>query len=131
MRPDDLRHHVCIGDGTASRPVTWRFTGSDGPIGVQVRGAMSVNNSEVACQIALAGHGIALLPGFQVLDHLREGRLTKVLPNHPAQGAPINLVYPSRRNLAARTRVVMDFLAAQVSDAMSVLAGPGRGFRPA
>jgi DNA-binding transcriptional LysR family regulator len=122
-RPDELSGHSCIGDGSASRPLTWRFAGPEGPIRVQVGGNMSVNNSEVACRIALAGHGVALLPGFQVLDHIREGRLARILRDYPTPGVPVHLIYPSRRNLAVRTRVLMDFLAEQLRDAMSILAG--------
>jgi DNA-binding transcriptional LysR family regulator len=104
--------------------MTWRFLGPKGPDEVQVHGTMSVNNSEVASWIALAGHGIAMLPGFQVLDRIREGRLVRVLQDYPTPALPIHLIYPSKRNLAVRTRVLMDFLAGQIKDAMVVLADP-------
>jgi DNA-binding transcriptional LysR family regulator len=102
--------------------MTWRFLGPNGPDEVQVHGTMLVNNSEAASWIALAGHGIALLSGFQVLDRLREGRLVRILREYPTPLSPIHLIYPSKRNLAVRTRVLMDFLAGQVKDAMAALA---------
>ena len=87
-RPEDLSGHNCIGNGAAGRPMTWRFEGPEGPISTQVHGSVSVNNSEVACRIALAGHGIVSLPGFQVLDHIREGRLIRILRDYPAPAIP-------------------------------------------
>jgi DNA-binding transcriptional LysR family regulator len=121
-RPDDLPNHRCIGNFSVAKPMTWRFMGPEGPVRVQVTGGLSVNNSEVACRIALAGYGVALLPGFQVLDHVRAGRLSRILRDYPSPGLPLHLIYPSRRNLAVRTRVLMDFLAEQLREAMIVLA---------
>jgi DNA-binding transcriptional LysR family regulator len=121
-RPDELAAHSCICNGTIVKPMTWHFMGPEGPVRVQVGGGISVNNSEVASRIALSGFGIALLPGFQVLDHIRERRLVRILRGYPSPGVPIHLIYPSRRNLAIRTRVLMDFLTEQLRDAMNVLA---------
>lgn len=120
-RPDDLSGHACIGNGSAARPMTWRFTGPEGPLQVRVSGPVSVNDTEVACRMALAGHGIALLPGFHVVDHIREGRLTRILKAWPTPTLPIHLLYSSRRNLPVRTRMVMDFLAEEVKHAMMLL----------
>jgi DNA-binding transcriptional LysR family regulator len=117
--PDDLASHCCIVSGGPAKETIWRFVGPDGPIAVSVRGSLRVNNTEVARRIALAGHGIAMLPGFHVLDSLRDGRLIRVLGDYPSPGMPIHLVYPSRRNLPPRTRVLMDFLAEQVSTAQN------------
>jgi DNA-binding transcriptional LysR family regulator len=40
----------------------------------------------------------------------------------PAPGVPYSLVYPSRRHLAPRTRLVMDFIQAQLRQAQAELA---------
>jgi len=119
--PSELTGHSCIVNAGRGKSATWRFMGPDGPIGVPVRGRIRVNNTEVACRFALAGHGIARLPGFQVLDQIRGGRLVRILSNFPTPGLPIHLVYPSRRNLAVRTRVVLDFLSEQIGDALTAL----------
>ena len=49
---------------------------------------------------ARSGHGIALLPEFQMIDDLRAGRLFRLLEDYPSQIVPVHIVYPSRRNLA-------------------------------
>ena len=41
----------------------------------------------------------------------------------PAHGIPLNLVYPSRRLLAPRTRLVMDFIAEQIRAAVRAVEG--------
>ena len=73
---------------------------------------------------ARAGHGIALLPEIQLIDDLRAGRLYRLLNDYPSEIVPVHIVYPSRRNLAPRTRVVMDFLVEQARE-ISVLLAAG------
>ena len=63
-------------------------------------------------QLALSGVGIANLMTYQVRDDLRAGRLVELLPRfRPTQGIPLYAVYHDRRNLNARIRCFVDFLA--------------------
>ena len=102
----------------------WRFTGPDGPMSVRVSGAFLANDSEAVRRAARAGHGVALLPEIQLVDDLRAGRLFRLLEDYPSQQVPVHIVYPSRRHLAPRTRVVMDFLIDQMRE-ISVLLEQG------
>jgi hypothetical protein len=70
---------------------------------------------------ARTGYGIAYLGLLEVFDDLRSGALVRVLSDFPAAGVPVNLVYPSRRNLAPRTRLVMDFIWEQVRQVLAEL----------
>jgi DNA-binding transcriptional LysR family regulator len=45
-----------------------------------------------------------------------------VLNDFPTPGVPFSLVYPSRRHLAPRTRLVMDFIWEQVRQVQAELA---------
>ena len=83
---------------------------------MQVSGAFLANDSEAVRRAARAGHGIALLPEIQLIDDLRAGRMFRLLEDYPSQRVPVHIVYPSRRNLAPRTRVVMDFLVEQTRE---------------
>jgi DNA-binding transcriptional LysR family regulator len=114
--PEDLATHTCLIHDATAEPETWRFAGPDGPIRVQVTGAFIANDSEAVRRAARAGHGIALLPEIQLIDDLRAGRLFRLLEDYPSQRVPVHIVYPSRRNLAPRTRVVMDFLVEQTRE---------------
>jgi DNA-binding transcriptional LysR family regulator len=113
--PTDLAAHTCIvHDAWPSRGRgAWRFIGPDGPIEVVVAGALSADNGEAVHCAALAGHGIAFLPVQFVADDLHAQRLYRLLPAYPSESSQIYLIYPSRRHLAPRTRVVIDFLVEQ------------------
>jgi DNA-binding transcriptional LysR family regulator len=108
--PEGLSAHRCVVQDAEPTSATWRFAGPDGPHTVDVNGTFSANNGEVLRQAALAGHGIALLPEPLVLDDILAARLYRLLPNYPTERSRLYLVYPSRRHLAPRTRVVIDFL---------------------
>jgi DNA-binding transcriptional LysR family regulator len=109
--PSDLMRHTCIIQDTGPDSTHWLFTGPGGPVNVEVAGALRSNNNLVVRQAALAGHGIALLGDPLILPEIRAGRLYRLLPNYIARRRQAFIVYPSRRHLAHRTRVVIDFLA--------------------
>ena len=74
-------------------------------------GAVIVNNAEAYQAACLAGLGLIQVPAVGVQDLIAQGRLTEVLPGHPARPMPLTLLYANRRNLSKRVRVVMDWLA--------------------
>ena len=122
--PADLAAHTCLIHDATAQPEVWRFIGPDGPLSVRVSGAFIANDSEAVRRAARAGHGVALLPEIQLIDDLRAGRLFRLMEDYNSQRVPVHIVYPSRRNLAPRTRVVMDFLVEQTRE-ISVLLEQG------
>ena len=63
-----------------------------------------------------------VLPEVAVVDDLHSGRLCRLLIDYPSQIVPVHIVYPSRRNLAPRTRVVLDFVVEQSREIQALLA---------
>jgi DNA-binding transcriptional LysR family regulator len=57
-----------------------------------------------------------------VIDDLRAGRLFRLLEDYPSQRVPVYIVYPSRRNVATRTRVVMDYVVELTREISALLA---------
>jgi DNA-binding transcriptional LysR family regulator len=114
QHPNDLRNHNCLIHATAPDSNRWQFTGPDGEITVAVAGTFRSDNSAVVHRAVLAGYGIAKLPESQVVDDLRASRMYRLLGDYPSERQQLFLVYPSRRHLAPRTRVMIDFLASMV-----------------
>jgi len=109
-----LENHACIVHRVGQDDSEWRLIGEEGMVSVTVQGALSTNNHAAVRGAALGGLGIALLPEYQIVDDVRTGRLQLVLPDYTSEPLPAYLVYPSRRHLAPRTRVVIDFLIEEV-----------------
>ncbi len=112
--PDDLRNHDCLLHEFFGG--IWRLQGPEGPVDVSVSSRFFANSTEVLHGLALLGQGIALLPLLLAIDDVRAGRLRRVLKDYQVEAMPAFIVYPSRRHLPPRTRVVIDFLVEQVRD---------------
>ncbi len=115
LTPGDLDDHECVSypvDGDAS---VWHFTGPNGGEEVVIRSRIRANSSEVIRRAVMAGAGIGLLPRVIVREALEAGRLKLVLPDYVPTSYPIQILYPSRRNLPARTRAVIDFLVEELA----------------
>jgi DNA-binding transcriptional LysR family regulator len=115
--PTDLAHCACIVHDTGPTSTVWHFIGPGGPIKVAVSGVLRANNSEVVHRAVLAGYGIAFLWEQFVADDIRAARLYPLLVDYPSERDRTFVIYPSRRHLAPRTRVVIDFLVEQVGSA--------------
>jgi DNA-binding transcriptional LysR family regulator len=111
--PAELSEHDCIVHDVGPASKNWRFIGPDGPYDIEVHSRFCSNDSEVVRQAALAGHGIALMYEPQVLEDVMTAQLHRVLPDYPTVRTQVFLIYPSRRHLAPRTRVVIDFVVEQ------------------
>jgi DNA-binding transcriptional LysR family regulator len=92
----------------------WTFVAPEGPKDFRVSGGFLANDVRAVHLAARTGYGIAYLALVEVFDDLRSGALVRVLRDFPAPGVRFSLVYPSRRHLAPRTRLVMDFIWEQV-----------------
>jgi DNA-binding transcriptional LysR family regulator len=120
--PRDLEQHDCIVHHRWGSDEQWWFgedgVGKDPPVdlSVSVRGRFSANNAEAVHRAALNGHGIALLSHLLVTKDIENGRLRRLLEEYPCRRYPLYIVYPSRRALPPRTRVVIDFLTEVLSE---------------
>jgi DNA-binding transcriptional LysR family regulator len=120
--PAELANHTCIVHDVGPDSDVWTFVTPEGPREVRVSGGFLANDVRAVRLTALTGYGIACLPLVEVFDDLRSGTLVRVLNDFPASGIPLSLVYPSRRHLAPRTRLVMDFIWEQVRHIQAELA---------
>ena len=118
-KPQDLAKHVCIILDVGPEPNVWRFTTpAAAAVDIQVSGGFLSNDSRAVHLAARTGYGIGFLSLIEVSDDIRAGHLVQVLSDYPAPSVPLNLVYPSRRLLAPRTRLVLEFIAEQVRSAV-------------
>ncbi|SHE78041.1 transcriptional regulator, LysR family [Kaistia soli DSM 19436] len=105
----DLSRHALL--ATAGQD-PWRLEGSEGPVTVHIDGRLRTNSNEVVRAAVLGGFGIALRSTWDVGPELRAGQLVHVLPAYRAsRRVAVHAVYPSRRYLAAKVRLFIDYLA--------------------
>jgi DNA-binding transcriptional LysR family regulator len=113
----DLEQHHTIGYSYLSTGDRWVFQGAEGEASVRVRPRLRANSGDTCRAAALAGQGIIQQPTFLIGEDLRAGRLVPILPQWQGAEFGIHLVYPSRRFLPPKMRVLLAFLAERLGAA--------------
>ncbi len=115
-----LVHYVAV---LGARSDGFEYVEHDTDCTLAMPGQLIVNNAEAYQAACVAGLGIIQAPYVGLRALLLGGQLIQVLPQYEARPMPLSLVYASRRNQAARVRVVMDWLARVVLEYCAVDAG--------
>lgn len=121
-RVADLARHECILYRSEGGTAIWRLSGPRGEERVTVRGRADTDELAFVRGMALAGFGIALAPLPQLGPLVREGRLERVLPQHAVRGAPMHVVWPSRKHEPAAVARFREAIAAALTRSLA-----GRG----
>jgi DNA-binding transcriptional LysR family regulator len=111
--PADLRRHQCIVRRSAEGAQRWIYRRGNRRQSVDVHGRFSADNAAACNAAALAGLGIGLAALWQVRGLLDQGRLETVLDVWQLPAQPVHIVWPPGRQLPARTRAFIDFVAAR------------------
>ncbi|HEY7805036.1 MAG TPA: LysR family transcriptional regulator [Orrella sp.] len=116
--PTDLAAHHVVSYSLLSSGDSWTLSTKADPKRrqtVEVVPVMQSNNGDTCTAAAIAGRGVVLQPDFMVQEHLDTGALVELLPAWQADEFGIYAVYPSRRFLPAKVRLMIDFLSSQLS----------------
>ncbi|MBB3223438.1 LysR family transcriptional regulator [Pseudoduganella umbonata] len=90
---------------------TWVMRNEAGAeVAVDTPPALVLSDPAAVREAALLGLGIAMLAVPDVLPHLEQGSLVRVLPDWHADVGVISLYYASRAQLPAKTRAFVDFV---------------------
>jgi DNA-binding transcriptional LysR family regulator len=108
---DELTAHDCIKLTSNSAGHRWLFQ-EDGAVKVfDVKGLITVDNTEAALQLALAGVGIVRLGDMVVSNAVRDGRLVQLLTDrHVVEPIQFSAIYPLGRQHMPKVRAFIDFL---------------------
>lgn len=110
--PHDLTAHQCIALRlpTSGGLWSWPFVKDGHEIKVRPHGQVAFNTVTLQLDAALAGLGLGYLPEDIVRDHLKTGRLARVLADWSAPMSGYHLYYPSRRQQTPAFALLVDAL---------------------
>jgi DNA-binding transcriptional LysR family regulator len=109
--PADLDAHTVLAYSLLSIGDTWEFEGPDGPVSVKVHPRMHSNSGDTCRAAALRHQGIILQPSFLVGEDLKSGELVEIMPRYRSLELGIYAVYPSRKHVLPKVRLLVDYLA--------------------
>ena len=108
----DLAHHKMLLYTYSKRYDELRFARGNDVQSITVKGLLEANDGQVLVAAALDGLGILVQPKYIIYDEIVAGRLVPVLDDWDLPRLTINMAYPNRQYLPAKTRTFIDFLAA-------------------
>ena len=126
--PDELVSHDCINFRLAStgRVMKWEFRQGEDTLAIEGRGALVLNDMQAVGEAAVARLGLAQLPSFVAMPHIRDGRLLPVLIDYAPPPVPFFVHYAARRLQPARVRVFVDFLIEHLANHPDLTFDPGQ-----
>jgi len=106
--PADLVNHNCI---VLNENYNWEFKGAGKTIHQRVSGSFQTNYSEALIEAVKDNLGLGMICYWQAYKELQTGELILALPEFsPGREQTLYAVYPSRRHLPTKTKVLIEFL---------------------
>ncbi len=121
QHPNELKPDDCLAYSGESRRENWVLSDGGSSISVSAGRAFSANSGEVLADMAADGAGVALLPGFNIADHIRAGRLVHVFKGWSPPDLWLTLFYPPYQALPPRIASFSKFFEEQVAAHMVML----------
>jgi DNA-binding transcriptional LysR family regulator len=111
---DELRTHSLIGFTQPDSLNRWPLRHAE-EAHYEITPSLRASSGETIRQLALAGHGIVCLADFMTEADRQRGDLVQVLARHTVDvQQPVHAVYYRNTELAARIRVFLEYLAAEL-----------------
>lgn len=110
--PSELVHHTVFAYNLLSGGDSWEFDGPGGHVSVKVEPRLRTNSGDTCRAVAVQHMGIVIQPSFLVAEDLRSGALVEVMPQWRSLEFGIYAVYPTRKHVPAKVRLLIDYLVA-------------------
>lgn len=118
-RPEELARHSVISFEDVTAPSSWTFESKGVEFNVSFRSRLSVNTIDAAVVAGLAGAGIIRVLSYQVVEHVRSGRLKVLLASFEVAPRPVHLVYDKQGRLPLKVRAFVDFMVPRLREAVA------------
>ncbi len=108
--PQDLARHTVLAYSLLAGGDEWHFAGPDGPVSVKTAPCLRTNSGDTCRAAALNHQGVVMQPSFMVSADLAAGTLVELMPRYRGIELGIYAVYPTRKHVAPKVRLLIDFL---------------------
>jgi DNA-binding transcriptional LysR family regulator len=112
-----MQHEALRVLARTGEPMPWMLTRGDERWQGVPPARATANSPELLMRMALAGAGITVFVDHFALPYLERGELVQVLPGWRCPPVSAWAVFPGRRLMPARTRALLDALAAKFTEA--------------
>lgn len=102
-------HEKILGPRYDSRH-EWQFGGVSLDEAIEVNSRLSIDDVDGVLLAARMGCGIARVLSYQAAADLKSGLLVRILDQYEPSPLPVHVLTPSRRHMASRQRVFVDYI---------------------
>jgi len=117
-QPGDLTAHNCLTYWMGPDDVVWKFMRKGKLSEIVVPSTFGSNNGIILCDLAVQGHGIALLDDYTVAGELKARKLVRLMPGFQVTNSSfdegIYATFLESSYLPEKIRVFVDYMAEQV-----------------
>ncbi|NTD86790.1 MULTISPECIES: LysR family transcriptional regulator [Rhizobium/Agrobacterium group] len=114
--PAELKDHDLILYTLADNWNQLAFSRNGETVTMPVNGLINSNDGQVIVKAALDGLGILAQPTYIIAEELSSGRLVRVLDHWDLPRLTMNIAFPTKAYLPARTRLFIDYLVRNFKD---------------
>jgi len=119
LTPADLAARACVSFDRFDGAGHWAFRQDGRAIEAPVQSRLSVSTAEAAIDSALAGVGVTRVLCYQIREHLRSGRLVRVLANYEPPPSPIHVIHVGGGRAPMKLRAFLDYATPRLRAALS------------
>jgi DNA-binding transcriptional LysR family regulator len=109
VKPADLAAHDCIVHEGHATSYNWEFRAGSNSQTIQVPQRLVVNSGEAAVVAAATGAGIARVLSYLIDPLVKSRSLVTLLEAYEPPPIPVNLIYPSQRQVPLKLRAFLDY----------------------
>lgn len=114
--PEDLSEHQLVVFTGRPEPLKWKLISAEGKnFEVRVVDQLKISSAQFCRSLTIEGTGVCFLPYSLVKDSIQSGELARVLPKWTGMKSLYHLVYPPEKKMTQKVRLLIDFLAAELS----------------
>jgi DNA-binding transcriptional LysR family regulator len=117
--PKDLEQHSCLAITSNTANKNWSFKSGKETATIKVHPRIESNLMSSLLQSAIAGAGVAFVPGFLAKKDLKTGDLVRILPEWSGAGIPVSLLSPLAMTSSARLKIVSETIFEEVRKALT------------
>ncbi|MBJ7554351.1 LysR family transcriptional regulator [Marinomonas spartinae] len=109
---DDLTNHYSIGylSQNTGRAINWHFLDNEENVKIQIREALTVNDTDTYINCGLQGLGLIRIASYLAQPYIDNGTLIRVLEQYQSPVMSLSLVYPQNKHLKPSFLVFADWV---------------------
>lgn len=113
--PEQMEYHQCLYMNSLDNKHVWPLFSENKSRLIEISPQICADDFNMLKTMVINHCGIGLFPEYLCTEELKQGIITRVLPEWCGRTIDIYAIYPSRKGATPKIRALLDFLAEEIS----------------